>query len=183
MTAGDELVWAHHEDAAGDLADTLADVYVESWAHQRDNPFRSRGAFLERLDGYRRSPGFLLVTARDGAGELVGYIFGYRLPAGSQWWEGIDPPVSEEFAREDGQRTLALIELHVRPPFRRRGIAGALVGEYVRGRGAERATLCVDPANVAASTAYRTWGWRVLGRLQPFPDSPVFDVLLLDSLP
>ncbi len=176
-----DLVMTRHEDAAGAVAEAIADVYEQGWAHA-PTPFRSRAAFLDRLDSYRRNSGFLLVTAhRDD--ELVGFVFGYALSPTSRWWAKTTPEPDAEFSGEDGRRTLALCEIHVRAPHRRQGIAKALHDEYLRDRGARRATLCVAPSNEAAYAAYLAWGWRVVGQSQPLPDSPVFDVLLLEPLP
>lgn len=36
------------------------------------------------------------------------------------------------------------------------------------------------PDDTPAQTAYRCWGWTKLGELQPFPDAPVFDAMILD---
>jgi ribosomal protein S18 acetylase RimI-like enzyme len=172
-----DLALTRHHDAVGDVAEAISDVYVASWEHA-PTAFRSRSAFVDRLNRYRRNEGFQLVTAHR-EGELVGFVFGYALPETSQWWAKVVPLPSREFSREDGRRTLALCEIHVRSQHRRLGIARALHDEYMRDRGAERATLCVAPDNTAAYSAYMAWGWHVVGKSQPFPDSPVFDVLVL----
>jgi hypothetical protein len=46
------------------------------------------------------------------------------------------------------------------------------------GRTEERATLLVRPENTPALTAYQSWGFTTIGQLQPFADSPVYDVML-----
>jgi hypothetical protein len=44
----------------------------------------------------------------------------------------------------------------------------------------KRATLLVSEDNSPARRAYAKWGWRKIGKLQPFPDSPHYDALVLD---
>ena len=58
--------------------------------------------------------------------------------------------------------------------------AQALHDELLGHRPEARATLLVAEDNAPAQRAYATWGWRKLGKLQPFPDSPHYDALVLD---
>ncbi len=67
----------------------------------------------------------------------------------------------------------------VDPRWQRRGIARALHDELLRGRPEERATLLVRSDNEPAQTAYARWGWATVAKLKPFPDSPLFDALIL----
>ncbi|MER7166184.1 GNAT family N-acetyltransferase [Micromonospora sp. NPDC000207] len=123
--------------------------------------------------------GWDLVTATVD-GELVGYIYGFPLPAGTGWWTGIHEPVPVGFTDEDGKRTFAISELMVAPDRRRRGIAKTLHDELLRGRREERATLLADPDNAPAQAAYRSWGWRTVTSLRPGWDhAPTFDVLMI----
>ncbi|GAA1775447.1 hypothetical protein [Actinomadura chokoriensis] len=46
--------------------------------------------------------------------------------------------------------------------------------------GEERATLLVREDNESAQRAYARWGWRKAGKVQPFPDSPHFDSMIID---
>jgi hypothetical protein len=39
--------------------------------------------------------------------------------------------------------------------------------------------LLVSEDNIPARP-YAKWGWRKIGKLQPFPDSPHYDALVLD---
>jgi ribosomal protein S18 acetylase RimI-like enzyme len=77
-------------------------------------------------------------------------------------------------------RTFGLCELIVHPDWQRRGIGHALHDELLGHRPEARATLLVSEDNSAARRAYAKWGWRKIGKLQPFPDSPNYDALVLD---
>ena len=85
----------------------------------------------------------------------------------------------EGFTSETGRRTFALNELMVEPQWQRRGTAHALHDELLRVRPEERATLLVRTDNEAAQTAYARWGWQKVAKVRPFPDSPLFDALIL----
>ncbi len=165
-----------NEDEARALRETLADVYERAYADKLDGAFRSRGRFLERLDAHLSRPGVDLVAAYKGS-ELVGYIYGFTLPAGTKWWDSFHgdlPPEVVEATKQGRMRAIA--ELMVVPKQRRQGIARRLHDELVRGwQGEGYATMLVDPANTPARTAYKSWGWTLIGHEQPFEDSPRFE--------
>jgi GNAT superfamily N-acetyltransferase len=161
----------------------IVPLYEATHADQLDNPFYSTERFVERLHAYACRDGFALALARDEQGDPVGQAFGYPLPAGSRWWDGLITDVPDGFTTETGTRTFALTELMVHPDHQRQGIARALHDRLLTARPEQRATLLVRADNTAANTAYAHWGWRVAGQLRPFPDSPTYDALLLDLPP
>ncbi|GHJ43955.1 hypothetical protein Cs7R123_12970 [Catellatospora sp. TT07R-123] len=168
-------------DAAGLAANmdavlaTFAEVYVHEVA---TDPFYSLPRYQERLNAYASRAGFSLVMGHLDD-ELVGYALGFRLPSGSGWWSGLQDDVDPELVTEDGTRTVAICEIMVREPFRRRGYARLLHDAFLRDRTEARATLLVDPDNTPAKTAYLSWGWQRLGGVRPFADSPTYDGMLL----
>jgi GNAT superfamily N-acetyltransferase len=136
------------------------------------------GSFPGRFRVARRQPGFVLAQARHG-GYLVGYAFGMPLRPSTSWWRRLTTPLSEEVTTEHPGRTFALVELLVRPSWRRQGIAGALHDLILSNRPEERATLTVPPAAAPAQNAFRSWGWRKVARTRADgPGSPVSDVLI-----
>jgi hypothetical protein len=42
----------------------------------------------------------------------------------------------------------------------------------------ERVTLLVRAENTAAYTAYISWGFSVIGQIQPFDDSPLYEAMM-----
>jgi ribosomal protein S18 acetylase RimI-like enzyme len=159
------------------LHDRLLAVYVEVYAERLTDPFFHPDRYWERLEGYSSRSGFALVTGTVGD-ELAGYALGYPLPTGSGWWRGLLSAVDSDLLRETGSRTFALTEIMVRERWRRRGYARILHDTVLADRPEERATLLVNPRNVAAGHAYRSWGWRKLGELKPFADSPTYDAMM-----
>jgi hypothetical protein len=106
---GDVILRHHDAREAREIADELAAVYHEAYLGTPKNMIRStaRDRFIERFHGYTSAPGFELVTAHDG-GRLAGYVFGYALPTGARWWNGLLDAVPERFTDETGTRTFAL---------------------------------------------------------------------------
>ena len=158
--------------------DVLA-VYAEVYADELDDPFYSLPRYWERLSAYAARDGFALITGRL-TSELIGYALGYTLPEGSGWWRGFQGDVDPALLSESGHRTFAVNELMVRPAQRRRGYARALHDSLLHNQPETRATLLVRPDNTPARTAYRSWGWYELGKLQPFDDAPVFEAMVLE---
>ncbi|MEV4740456.1 GNAT family N-acetyltransferase [Streptomyces sp. NPDC049555] len=166
--------------AAGQL-DAFLSAYEEVYVEPPycEGP-RDVAEFLERFRRQARRPGFRLVLARAGE-EVVGFTFGYRLPADTTWWNGLLDPLPQDFTRETGHRTFAVIELAVRKPWRRRGIAATLHAHLIDGAGVERITLTMrpEPEAAPAQCAYRAWGYAKVGRSQPWDEAPVYDAMVL----
>ncbi|WP_433477267.1 N-acetyltransferase family protein [Spirillospora sp. CA-142024] len=176
-----DLAFTRHEpgDAEKILDSVIVPVYVASHQDVIDQPFFSAERFAERFPRYARSPGFEIVIAHI-AGEPVGQSFGYALPVNARWWDGLTTPVPDGFTTETGSRTFAFNELMVVPEWQGKGVAHALHDALLGDRGEERATLLVRDDNEPAQRAYARWGWRKAGKAQPFPDSPHFDVMIVD---
>lgn len=178
----DLVLSRHTPQQARDLADELGDLFAAAYAGtpQEHNPFYSAERFAQRLHGYITSPGFALVTARTGqSGELIGYAFGYLLPAGARWWDGLLKALPPDVIAETGSRTFALNELHVRADHRGEGLASSLHSKLLSAAAPqERATVLVRPDNPARKQ-YEHWGYRQVGQLKPYPDSPTYLALLL----
>jgi GNAT superfamily N-acetyltransferase len=168
--------------AARDQRDTILHIHNDAYvaAIESGDPFETQDAFLERFDAYTARDGFDLVIAYLGD-EPAGQAWGWALrPPDGGWWPWLTTPVEPGFTEEDGKRTFALSELMVRQPFAGRHIAHALHDELLTPRQEQRATLLVEPGNTTAYRAYLKWGWRKVAELRPnWPDSPLFDVLIL----
>jgi ribosomal protein S18 acetylase RimI-like enzyme len=169
------------EDAAGQL-DSLLSAYEEVY---REPPYSEGPSdvaqFIEHYQSQACRPGMRLVLARDGS-EVVGFTYGYPLPADTAWWQSVQEELPAHFVQEDGQRTWAIIELAVRKDWRRRGVAAALHALLLQGVGAERVTLTVrpEPEAKAAQSAYASWGYREIGLSHPWDEAPFYTAMVLD---
>ncbi|EFL22443.1 putative acetyltransferase [Streptomyces himastatinicus ATCC 53653] len=137
--------------------------------------------FIDLFHIQAKRPGFRVAVARDGA-EIAGFSFGYQLPMNSQWWSGLLEPMPEDFTRETNERTFAIIELAVRKPWRRQGIAAGLHTRILDGLPVERVTLTMlpDPEAAAAHRAYAAWGYRRIGKSRPWDEAPLYEAMVLD---
>jgi RimJ/RimL family protein N-acetyltransferase len=180
-TPAKTLEW-HDAAAAGELAEELADLFRAVYGAaepEASDPFYSRERFLERLERYRAAPGYALVVAREGE-RMIGFVYGYVLQPGGRWWSKVQPALPEEFMTETGSRTFAVNDMVVALDRQRQHIATAMHQQVLANHPDMRFTLTVKPDNVPAQAAYRRWGYRAVGRQQPFPDSPVYETMVLD---
>ncbi|WP_327189323.1 GNAT family N-acetyltransferase [Streptomyces xinghaiensis] len=169
------------QEAAGQL-DAFLPAYEEVYAEPPycEGP-QDVAEFADRYRTQTGRPGMRLVLARD-AEEVVGFTFGYLLPPDTGWWKNLLEPLPAEFTRESGERTFVIIELAVRKPWRRRGIAAGLHRVLLDGLGAERVTLTMrpEPEAAPAQSAYAAWGYRKVGVSHPWEDAPYYDAMVLD---
>jgi hypothetical protein len=165
----------------GRIRETILDIHVE--VRHRDfgltGPFHTRERFDERLTNYASRPGWSAVLAYEEE-QPVGFAFGTTLGADTKWWNSMKAPLPDDITREDGRRTVALNEIVVRRPWRGRSVAWQLHEAWLHNRTEERVTLLANPqaGNGAVQARYEAWQYRTVGLQQPFPDSPVFAVML-----
>ncbi|MBB5874015.1 GNAT superfamily N-acetyltransferase [Allocatelliglobosispora scoriae] len=179
-TPNDALhITTHGASELEELREPLLDIYAEVYADELDDPFSGLPRYWERLTAYATRTGFRIVIAHLDS-EITGYALGYTLPETSRWWRGFLDEIDPTLLTETGSRTVAVAEIMIREPWRRQGIGRQLHDALLIDRTEERATLLVEADNIPAQSAYSAWGWRLLGRLKPFEDSPVFEAMVLD---
>ncbi|OLB77450.1 MAG: hypothetical protein AUI14_16060 [Actinobacteria bacterium 13_2_20CM_2_71_6] len=146
-------------DAAGidAIYDQMVRLYAETHEDLVGNTFYTTERFEAFFVKQRAHDGFELVAARL-HGRLVGVAFGFT-----------------EIPREQ----YALCEIMVTPDYQRKGIAKRLHDELLRHRPEHRADLYVRKDNAPAQAAYKKWGWTKIGDVQPTPEAPNFDELIL----
>src|SRR2546430_3802862 len=142
---------------AGAIYAEMVQLFAEANRAFSHFPFFSVERFESNFVRQRARQGFELVAARIG-GKLVGVIFGFTEIPGKQF---------------------GLCELMVAPAYQRRGIAKRLHDELLRHRPEQRTDLYVRKDNAPAQAAYKKWGWTKIGEVQPSPDAPVLDELVM----
>lgn len=113
------------------------------------------------------------------AGQAVGYAFGGPRDQHGPVWDDLLTTYPQWSLPADPVPMYMFRELAVRPDHQRRGIGGRLHDALLQPRSEPVAELLVRKDNGPAQAAYRSWGWVQLGEKQPFPDSPIFDRLVL----
>ena len=162
--------------------EVLADVAAVYGEVYREPPYcegpEDVDAFVTGMPRRAEQPAFRMVTASVNGG-LAGFAFGHQLTADTKWWSGATTELASEVTQERPGRTFAVIELAVRAPYRRLGMARAMHEELLAEASEERATLLVRPEATPAKTAYQHWGYEKVGSLQPWPNAPLYDVMVL----
>jgi ribosomal protein S18 acetylase RimI-like enzyme len=163
----------------GVVRDLYAEVYSEPPYNEGPDDVARFATSWER---YLRQPGFRLVLARKGE-HAVGMALGHELAPDTDWWQGLLTPLSDGFTGETPGRTFAVIELAVRAPHRRRGIARALHRQLLADIGTERVTLLVrpEPEAAPARSAYHSWGYEKVAQMRYEVDQPTYDVMVRQS--
>lgn len=149
----------------------LLDVYAEVYAADLHDPFNSIERFDERLTGHARSDDWECVLAY-AAREPIGYAYGSALPAGTLRWTRQSNKLPAEFTHETGHRSVSLRELMLLRSWRGHGLGRRIHDELLAGRAEERVVLLCDGPDRRAM--YEAWGYRCVGTMKPFPDSPLF---------
>lgn len=167
----------HNGEGLRKQKDDILAVYREAYAERLDNPFFYPERFWKRIERGSYRDGFRLATGRV-QGELVGFTLGSVLPADTAWWRGFKGTPDPELVRETGRRTFGINELQVRPAWRRRGYAKSMSKALLEDLHVERVTLLVRADNTPAYTAYLSWGFQVVGQMQPFEDSPLYEAMV-----
>ncbi|WP_433341771.1 GNAT family N-acetyltransferase [Streptomyces sp. CA-253872] len=161
------------------------DDFIGAYEEVYSDPPYSEGPrdvadFIESYRRQARRDGARLALAHDGD-ELIGFAFGFPLPSDTRWWQNVEGvALPADFTREDGRRTFAVIELAVRKPWRRRGVARGLHDRLLDGTGIERSTLTVrpEPEALPAQAAYRSWGYTVVGTSHPWDTAPYYTAMV-----
>ncbi|MFF4900397.1 GNAT family N-acetyltransferase [Streptomyces sp. NPDC001068] len=169
--------------AAAEQLDVFLPAYEEVYAEPPylEGP-RDVAEFIDHYQVHVQRPGMRLVIAQDGQ-DVAGFTYGYFLAPETRWWHNLqDVTLPEEYTREDGHRSFAILELAVRKAWRRRGIAAGLHDSLLDGLNAERVTLTVRPEPEAdpARSAYLAWGYSRLGISHPWADAPLYECMVRD---
>ncbi|HET9253914.1 MAG TPA: GNAT family N-acetyltransferase [Pseudonocardiaceae bacterium] len=165
-------------DTSADMLSAVRKLYAEVYA---EPPYCEGVAevanFTSSWPEMMAQHNFRLVVARR-ADEPIAFALGYQLGAHTQWWDGATAPLSREITAEYPGRTFAIIEIAVRRPYRQRGVGRLLHTHLTAGLAEKRITLAVRPEAPAPQHAYRSWGYRAVGQVRPFPDGPLYNVMI-----
>ncbi|MEU1909332.1 GNAT family N-acetyltransferase [Streptomyces hygroscopicus] len=159
-----------HDDLA-DIRQTIIDLYDAAAGPDRDDEFKKKFPWF--VDHWGGHPEFSCMIAFDGD-KAVGFAYGAPGSPGHEWWRDYLDPAPEK------SRTFSYSELAVSPTWRKKGVAERLTRALMEGREEDLAVLLVDVTHPRVQALYETWGFRKIGERQPFPDSPVYAVMLAE---
>ncbi|MCH6163135.1 GNAT family N-acetyltransferase [Streptomyces marispadix] len=152
------------------IRQTLIGVHNEVYAAEMDDEFNQKFPWF--VDHWGGRPGFSCVIAYDSDDRPAGFAYGAPAESGREWWR-------EHLTSEPKKtRTFAFSELMVREKWRKTGAAERLHRELMDAQDADLAVLLVDVTHPKVQALYESWGYRKVGERQPFPDSPLFAVML-----
>lgn len=77
-------------------------------------------------------------------------------------------------------RTFAYSELAVGKNYRKQGVSERVTRALMEGRGEDLVVLLVDVEHPRVQALYESWGFRKVGERRPFPDSPMYAVMLAE---
>ncbi len=157
-----------HEDLP-QIRQTIIDVHAEAQGEDREDEFKRRFPWF--VDHWGGNPDFACVIAYDGT-EAVGFAYGAPYTHGREWWREHLAPAPEK------SRTFSYSELAISPKWRKKGVAELLTRALFEGRDEDLAVLLVDTEHPKVQALYESWSFRKVGERQPFPDSPVYAVML-----
>ncbi|MEU6059689.1 GNAT family N-acetyltransferase [Streptomyces sp. NPDC047097] len=167
-----ELVVRHftHEDLP-QIRQVLIDIHGDAYADAMDNEFNQRFPWF--VDHWGGNPGFACVIAFHGE-DPVAFAYGAPATPMREWWR--------EHVRKapEDTRTFSYSELAVRTEYRRIRAAELVTRALLERRDEDLVVLLVDTEHPRVQALYETWGFRKVGERQPFPDSPVYAVMLTE---
>lgn len=160
------------------LREDLADLYVESSRTRAGEEYRGREAFLRRLTGDIRRPGFALLTAEDPA--LAGCAYGFPVQREGAWWRGFEGPLPQSVEQLTASgHVFAVTEIVVHPHTGDPGLARRLQQRLLADHHASLGATLVDQADSAALDAFLSWGWQEVGAIRRPPDPVLLRALVL----
>ncbi|MFE3445464.1 GNAT family N-acetyltransferase [Nocardia sp. NPDC059180] len=156
------------------LADELQAIYLASHIELQHNPWYRPERFWERLEQlYAPIPDFELVVGRVDD-RMVGYAFGTPYGRPQAVWAKAAHLYPELTNEPAGASVYIFREFAVHPEYHGQGYARTIHDALLAERPEPLGYLLVRVGNPARAT-YEAWGWRVVGRDQPFADSPVME--------
>ena len=159
-----------HDDLA-EIRQTILDIHADAYADAMDDEFNQRFPWF--VDHWGGNPSFACVIAYAGD-EAVGFAYGAPATPQREWWrEHLDPAPEKDL-------TFSFSEMAVRTKYRKTGAAEQLARALMEDRDEDLAVLLVDTEHPRVQALYEQWGYRKVGERQPFPDSPVYAVMIVD---
>ncbi|WP_193514510.1 GNAT family N-acetyltransferase [Streptomyces griseoloalbus] len=171
LSAADLVVRRYTHGDLPQIRQTLIDIHADAYADAMDDEFNQRFPWF--VDHWGGNADFDCVIAW-GGDEATAFAYGAPAAPEREWWREHVKPAPEK------SRTFSYSELAVRKKYRKMGMAELVSRALLGGRDEDLAVLLVDTEHPKVQELYESWGFRKVGERQPFPDSPVYAVMLAE---
>lgn len=159
ITLGGPDLAERHAEAICRLYDEVFSEPPFAWEPEESRRHRELLARLQGTTGF----GIAVATGE----QLVGFAYGFRLPADHTWLTLVDRPLHVDDTAEWEGRTFAFIDLAVAAGERDRGLGRRLIDTLLQSRDEDRMLLTVQPTALRTQAIYRHLRFRHLGRKGP----------------
>lgn len=143
--------------ARSPLFSEVASLFYATWPDR----FFSAGDAAARIRQHARYDDFHGVAAV-AAGQVVGFVYGYRNAPGQWWYDQIIEHAQRNGLRLDLGDSFAFTELAVAVKWRRQGIGQLLHDAVLQGLPHRYAVLSTQTDNAVALALYQCNGWETL---------------------
>ena len=156
-------------DLTAEVKNILIDLHALAFGDEMQNPFHQRFPWF--VDHWGSREGFLCVIGYEGQ-TPVGFTYGAPATVGKEWWAEHWTPDGEDTS------TFSISELAVAPRWRKTGEGQRLLEQLLDGRPEGIVVLLVDSSHAKVIAAYQEWGYQSVGDQRPFPDSPLYEIMV-----
>lgn len=157
------------DELTDEVKRVLIDLHALAFGDEMQNPFHQRFPWF--VDHWGSRPGFACVIGYEGQ-VPVGFAYGAPATTGKEWWAEHWTPEGEDAS------TFSISELAVGPRWRKTGEGQRLLEQLLDNRPEAIAVLLVDSTHPKVIAKYGEWGYFSVGDQQPFPDSPLYAVMV-----
>ncbi|MFZ3470029.1 hypothetical protein ACODT3_26830 [Streptomyces sp. 4.24] len=160
------------------LRKDVADLYVQSSRPVPGTAHSSREAFLHRLTGDVRRPGFAMLVAERPA--LSGCVFGFPLRPDGSWWRGFLGALPRDVEQLTASgHAFAISGVLVAPHERALTVGRRLQERLLDDHRASLGVTLVPESDIRALKAFQSWGWREIGEVHRPPGTTLIRALVL----
>jgi GNAT superfamily N-acetyltransferase len=154
-------------------------TYLDAHLDQQHDPWATPDRFWERLvDLYAPSKDFAMTAGWLGD-DLIGYAFGSVREDGASIWAAVADALPDLVIPVPPTGVYIFREFAVRSAHQQHGYGHQIHDALLDSRSEQLAHLLVRTDNERARRAYLAWGWRKIGELRPFEDSPLMEQMVI----
>lgn len=160
------------------LKDSMISIYLAGHVDRGEKSWYGAEQYWHRLTQlYAPSRDFSMVAAWKN-GVMVGFAFGSPKDNSATLWEMTGHALTDVALPDRPEPIYFFREFSVHPEHQGHGYGRLLHDSLLRGRPEPLAHLLVRQDN-PVKDIYQHWGWRIVGQIRPFENSPVMDAMII----